>query len=1162
MKTSTGEMPFLDHLEELRVRILRSLGALVVGIGLGFWLVQRFRLVALLKTPIAPYLPDGKLVVLSPTDPVMIVLKLSFIVGLVLVAPVLIWQVWAFLTPALYEKEKKTLVPALGVGLVLFLLGVAGAWLFIVPRALAVLLSFQAESFATMITYEKYFGFVLQIVLAMGISAELPLLLIILTALGVVTPTKLGRFRRVAVVLSCVAGAFLSPGADIFSMIFMTVPLLLLYEVGVAGSIVVHRRRLRRAATAGLIVLLVGGLVSGEAAAQATQPGQLPPQRQDTTRAPRRLDVASARRMGLPTAPTKTFPSPDSVMAALFDREGFFRTRYMADTATISGITRRLRLVGNAVTERGTTILEAESISYLEATCDLLAEGDPRLFDQGMILVGGGIRYDTCVERGIVGDALTSFSEVGSDWFLRGNLGVDSSSNRIFAASSEITSCDLPVAHYHFQAKEIKWVSSSLIVARPAVLYIRDVPVAWLPFIFQETKPGRRSGILVPQFGFNDIVRPNTGYSRQITDFGYYFAISDYLDAAVRADWYASRYFRWSARSQYRFRDRFLEGSAEVSRQHESGGAVSTSLRWGHRQSFGLTTTLSVNVNFSTNTSVVANNAVDPFLSTQQLASDMNLTKRFRWGTLSLGGRRRQTLGDDQVSQQFPALALTPKPLAISQWATWSPTVRFSNDVASQAKKFLAIPRPAGGVDSVEVTPRTRNSVFNLDTPLRFGSFNWRNTVSIRDAEATSSTTITTKVANDATPDPTDSISVTRLVAGTFSTTLNWDTGINLPLFARRTWKITPTIGITNTTSGEFAIRNERTGGAWVTQGKRFTFGLSAAPSLFAFLPGIGPIERIRHTISPLITWEYAPAATVPEEYANALAANNGTVPQLESPARQRISISLSQNFEAKEKRAAGDTSSTTQQRKYRLLGINTSGLSYDFEQAKEEGRTGWQDPTITNTIQSDLLPGFNLSVSHSLWDGLVGTDEAKFDPFLQSVNTSFSVSGSTLRSIGRLLGLSSAPAEPERDRAAQGSRGAPSSYINDPRNQMQQRTLMATNQLTGARRPFNMNINFSMNRLRPISGSEDGPVTKSNIGFNTSFSPTPFWGVSWTTQYNVTEGAFEAHIIRLERDLHDWRAGFNFVKNPNGNFAFYFSVHLVDLPDLKVDYNQTSISR
>jgi len=74
MRPLSGEMPFLDHLEELRVRIIRALGALVAGFGLGLWLVQRFRFVALIKAPIAPYLPEGKLTVLSPTDPVMIVL--------------------------------------------------------------------------------------------------------------------------------------------------------------------------------------------------------------------------------------------------------------------------------------------------------------------------------------------------------------------------------------------------------------------------------------------------------------------------------------------------------------------------------------------------------------------------------------------------------------------------------------------------------------------------------------------------------------------------------------------------------------------------------------------------------------------------------------------------------------------------------------------------------------------------------------------------------------------------------------------------------------------------------------------------------------------------------------------------------------------------------
>src|SRR5215210_3929767 len=134
MSGPSGEMPFLDHLEELRFRILRSLGAVVAGFALGLWLVQRFQLVSLLKRPIAPYLTGGKLVVTSPTEPVMIVFKLGFIVGLVLASPVILWQVWAFLAPALYAREKKALVPALFAGSVLFLTGSVLAYLYVVPQ--------------------------------------------------------------------------------------------------------------------------------------------------------------------------------------------------------------------------------------------------------------------------------------------------------------------------------------------------------------------------------------------------------------------------------------------------------------------------------------------------------------------------------------------------------------------------------------------------------------------------------------------------------------------------------------------------------------------------------------------------------------------------------------------------------------------------------------------------------------------------------------------------------------------------------------------------------------------------------------------------------------------------------------------------------------------
>jgi len=1158
MRPLLGEMPFLDHLEELRVRIIRSLGALVVGFGIGLWLVQRFRFVALIKAPIAPYLPGGKLTVLSPTDPVMIVLKLAFVMGLVFASPVVIWQLWAFLSPALYQRERKALVPALFVGFGLFLGGAIFAWIFVVPTALRVLLSFQSESFATLITYNEYFSFVIQIVLAMGISSELPLLMIILTALGITTPSVFSRFRRFAVVLSFIAGAFLSPGADVFSMLMMTAPLLLLYEVGVGGSVIVHRRRLRReaASAAGAIVLLF--LLAGTAEAQV--PVRPPAQpRADTTRPAGKMDSASAKRLGLPSAPSRPFGPPDSVMAALLDLDGYDATRYLADTATVFALDRRVRLSGNAMTERQGTIMEAAAIGYQEASCDLAASGDPRLFDKGSVLIGNTIRYDTCAERGIIGSALTSFAETGANWFLRGNLGIDSSASRMYAAKSEITSCDLPVPHYHFAAKEVKWMSKSMLVARPAVLYVRDVPVAWIPFIFQETKPGRQSGILVPQFGFNDIVRPDAGYNRQVTNAGYYWAPNDYVDVAGRFDWYANRYFRVAVATQYAWLNRFVRGSMEYSRQTEVEGAVAQSVRWSHQQTFGITTTLNLNLNLTSNSSVIATNALDPLLSTQQLSSDLNFSKRFSWGQMTLGGRRRQTLGDDQLSQTLPSLTVTPKPLDIGSSITWSPAMSFANDVNTNPKTYILVPRVAGGVDSIEQTPRTRVSSFNLDTPLRIGSFNWRNAVSMVDQEETTQGSTFARIPNDDTPDPTDSITVSRVVASRFSTQINWDTGINLPLLFRSSWKLTPSVGITNATSGAFAVRNERTNGGYVIQGKRLAFSLSASPTIFGFFPGFGPVSRIRHSLSPSLTWAYAPSATIPREYAAAVVGSGQSV-KLTSDATMLMSLGLSQNFEAKEKLAPGDTGgSGAQPRKFRILSINTSGITYDFEQAKKAGRTGWTTQSLTNSFQSDMVPGFNLSLTHDLWDGPVGVQGTKVSPFLQNVTASFGLSANTFRAIGGLLGLNAPP----KAGAARSAGGVPSSYVSDPMGRTQGRSLQSSNQLGPTRRPFTANVNLTISRARQVPGSAFPPAPgQSNIGFSTSFSPTRFWGVSWSTQYDITNAKFAAQVLRFERDLHDWRAGFNFVRNPNGNFAFYFTIHLVSLPDLKMDYNQTTLKR
>jgi hypothetical protein len=766
------------------------------------------------------------------------------------------------------------------------------------------------------------------------------------------------------------------------------------------------------------------------------------------------------------------------------------------------------------------------------------------------VLVGEQIRYDTCIRRGVISEALTNFTEGSTVWFLRGDVSQDSSSNRIYAASSEITSCDLPVPHYHFSARQVKWVSRNVLVARPVVLYVRDVPILWLPFIFQDMRPGRHSGILIPQFGFNDLVRPNRSYNRQITNLGYYWAPNDYLDFTGRLDWYSNRYVQYGIGAQYNWLNRFMNGSVAYSKQQQSGGSSSTTLRWDHQQTFDLSTSLNLDLNYASNTEVLERNAIDPLLNTQQITSSLNFSKRYGWGTVTLGGNRRQSLSDGSVQQLLPALTISPASIAIGSNITWSPGLSLTNNTSSRTPLPSLIQiLPGGLVDTIEQTGSNRVTAFNFDTPLRFGAFNWQNAFRVSDERITGRDADTVRVDNPSTPDPTDSLTVIRNFLGDFSTEIDWDTGINLPVLFRGSWKLQPAVGIANSTSGPFAIRNRNTGGDFVRQGKRFRFSATASPTLFAFLPGFGLASRVRHSLSPTFSWNYSPAADVPEEFARALVPP-GQALQLRSDATQTVSLGLSQTFEAKARPARGDTT-TVDARKFRVLSINTSPISYDVEQAKKPGRTGWVTETVTNSFLSDLLPQFTLSISHDLWQGVAGIDTSRFDPFLSSVSASFAVSENTLRSIGSIFGLGGRP-DGRRE-----SDEVPSSYAEEAGRRRGSFYNDGQVPFSSGGRSFSANFNYTLSRTRPIPGvvGQD----QQNLGFSTGFSPTPFWSLSWSSQFNITDSKFESQVVRLERELHEWRAGFNFVRNANGNFAFYFSIYLTDLPDLKFDYNQTT---
>src|SRR5207247_5112162 len=165
------------------------------------------------------------------------------------------------------------------------------------------------------------------------------------------------------------------------------------------------------------------------------------------------------------------------------------------------------------------------------------------------------------------------------------------------------------------------------------------VPIMWLPFSVQDVGEGRRSGILVPRFGLNDIVRPVRTYQRHLLNVGYYWAISDYFDFLLSADWYAARYLSLRAKSSYKWLDRFIDGGVSFERfgQLDVPGSY-IRLGWQHQQRFSSRTRFSASVDSAINTSVIQTNTVYPILATARLSSPISFPHPFDWGTLSVGG--------------------------------------------------------------------------------------------------------------------------------------------------------------------------------------------------------------------------------------------------------------------------------------------------------------------------------------------------------------------------------------------------------------------------------------------------------------------------------------------------------------------------------------------
>lgn len=983
------------------------------------------------------------------------------------------------------------------------------------------------------------------------------------------------------------------------------------------------------------LALAVTAVAAATSAATAQIPGRRPTPRPTTPRPnPTARDTIrpkTAADSARDSTLVEWLPT-DSVMQALTARPGYSITRYQGDTVVFDAQRGDLNILAGelkkSAVQRGDQVVVTDtSIFYDDSTKKVLVRGrrivvhDPSS-GQADIIGSGTLAYDFRERAGRISNPVFTINQNNQVWRITALDGKpvqgDSAAGRapaFYGRGGTLTSCTDSIPDYHFAFKEVKKSAGNTLVARPAILYIRDIPVAWLPFIFQDTRAGRHSGILTPRFGLNTFIRNSQRYRREIDDFGYYWAINDYMGARVAFDWRSANgdpadgpgWTKYKGEWQYNWLDRYMSGNIAADYTRQSAGATNLAVSWQHAEQFTRTTSLNANVNYVTNTYVQRQTTTNPFQALGTISSALNLTQKIGQASLALGGTRTQSPGRAQITQTLPSLTLSSPTLALASWLNWTPSLSYTRnqqlhidqaDPLSQRYELTADSVIAVKLDRSQTTQN-----LSFGTPIEIFGYSIRNSFSVQDQQA--NYPYKQNILDPATGAITD----VRVFTRTYSTFVDWTPELQLPALAQNKFKLTPSFSLSNAMPGSFWVRSQLTGGQFVHQSKRPTFGLTASPSLYGFFPGFGPFTRIRHAINPTISYSYAPAYKPDTAFLRATGNATSSVLGLR---QNQITLGLNTNFEAKVRSPNADTAGVGVQpggEKITLLSLNFTGASYDFERARatHSALKGLNTDSWGYSLSSDLLPGFSFSSTYSLFSGSLMSDTAQFAPVLTQMSASFqwNQSNNPLIVFHRLFGTAATKSEP-----------TPTNEPQRPDEQYMQQ--LAQSPVAGAnargaefvptaQQGFSMQLSFSMSKPRKPRGSNviitdlfaqcnqfrdqqlvyeacrqgvianptnaqitqpqvngGGPAFYSPATINTNgmvnFQLTPKWAAQWSTSYDFTRHEFAEQVVSLVRDLHDWRAVFAFTESPNGNSAFNFYISLKAEPELRLPYRRNTV--
>ncbi len=609
-----------------------------------------------------------------------------------------------------------------------------------------------------------------------------------------------------------------------------------------------------------------------------------------------------------PAGPPQPLPMPsraDSVMRALAELPGYTPALFEGVRAEYVSANRALTLLGRPAQEGQEPVparfagqgvrLEADSaIVYDDLSGRVRTRGSTLLTpDRGDPVRSQALVYDVNAARGSAIGAETTYAEGGGEWIVRGDL-CSVEDGLIYGCGTRFTSDDRPVPNSYFEASELKVVANQILVARSVRLHFSDVPVLWLPFIAQPLQSGRQSGLLTPRFSVNDIVRTSGGYERRISNVGVYWAMSEYSDATVAADWWSGQYTAMTGSVRYRWAERFLQGELSARRFWRETGARDFAL--STRNNWEMTERRRVNVsgNYVSNTGLVRQNSLDPRELTSSINSQAGIQQRFGWGSLSVEARRQQFLSDDRLQMTLPSATLsinsfTLFPAAPAQ-ASWfnNITAGASSNLRREVQEFPAAPDQAFQFSRANSIRTQAGGRANLSA----GNLSLGVNADYRENLFQDVPDFLGR-PRDPFPivQPGDVIDpLQRDLVEYSDAQVNWTASLSYQQRLIGTSSITPSVSL-----GGQMVRVDSIAAArdFVQGPTRVSMGVGAQTELYGFYPGFGQFEAIRHKLTPSMSYSYAPAVT-PTALQEQVFGSRALGVQ------SAVSVTLNQTFEAR----------------------------------------------------------------------------------------------------------------------------------------------------------------------------------------------------------------------------------------------------------------------